>query len=109
MKHERTKDPCRDTEFEQHNHFDFVNISVKRCRSLPFGEKGLIRFCHFYQKTKSLTMHLLLKEGIWRRLKFLRFLLVLEEPLSFLGSVPASIHGFVRVWSASLVSHVRFE
>ena len=45
--------------------------------------KGLIRFCHFKEKTKSLTSDLWLKEGIWHRLKILRCSLVVHKPLWF--------------------------
>ena len=39
------------------------------------------QICHFHQKTKSLKLHLQLKEGICQRLKILSCSLVVQEPL----------------------------
>ena len=45
--------------------------------------KGLIRFCHFHYKTKSLKLHVIFKEGICHRLKILQCSLVAQKPLCF--------------------------
>ena len=64
--------------------------------------KGPIRFCHFQEKTKSLTSDLWLKEGIWHRLKILRCSLVVDKPLWFLAYVrclPSIINPILAILS----------